>query len=180
VQFRSAIDAGAELGRRTGDVAHAFVRRHIAPAAKADRVGPERRPRSRPEGVGERVRNSLVRRGKDLRSSNIRRTRRGAVLPSRPDVGNGRESRRHVESTMAGDGRVCEFALARWLEGAFSGRAPSDLLVRDEVRRSGRSRSAVIEELLGLPFSAYRGQLSRDVERVVDWLWQRELYGAGA
>ena len=33
VHFRSAIDAGAELGRRTGDVAYAFLRRHIAPAA---------------------------------------------------------------------------------------------------------------------------------------------------
>jgi hypothetical protein len=32
-------------------------------------------------------------------------------------------------------------------------------------------------ELLGLPFSTYRGHLTRGVERVVDWLWQRELYG---
>jgi hypothetical protein len=32
VHFRSAIDAGAELGGRIGDVAHAFVHRHIAPA----------------------------------------------------------------------------------------------------------------------------------------------------
>jgi hypothetical protein len=35
-------------------------------------------------------------------------------------------------------------------------------------------------ELLGLPFSTYRGHLTRGMERVVDWLWQRELYGAGA
>jgi hypothetical protein len=35
-------------------------------------------------------------------------------------------------------------------------------------------------ELLGLPFSTYRGHLTRGLERVVDWLWQRELYGAGA
>ena len=35
-------------------------------------------------------------------------------------------------------------------------------------------------ELLGLPFSTYRGHLTRGIERVVDWLWQRELYGAGA
>jgi AAA ATPase domain len=32
-------------------------------------------------------------------------------------------------------------------------------------------------ELLGLPFSTYRGHLTRGIERVVDWLWQRELYG---
>jgi hypothetical protein len=34
-------------------------------------------------------------------------------------------------------------------------------------------------DLLGLPFSTYRGHLTRGLERVVDWLWQRELYGAG-
>jgi hypothetical protein len=33
-------------------------------------------------------------------------------------------------------------------------------------------------ELLGLPFSTYRGHLTRGLERVVDRLWQRELYGA--
>jgi len=32
-------------------------------------------------------------------------------------------------------------------------------------------------ELLGLPFSTYRGHLARGLERVVDWLWERELYG---
>jgi hypothetical protein len=36
VHFRAAIDAGATLGRRIGDVAHAFVRRHITPAADPD------------------------------------------------------------------------------------------------------------------------------------------------
>ena len=35
-------------------------------------------------------------------------------------------------------------------------------------------------ELLGLPFSTYRGHLTRGLERVVDWLWQRELHGPGA
>jgi hypothetical protein len=35
-------------------------------------------------------------------------------------------------------------------------------------------------ELLGLPFSTYRGHLTRGQQRVVDWLWQRELYGPGA
>jgi len=32
-------------------------------------------------------------------------------------------------------------------------------------------------ELLGLPFSTYRGHLTRGVERVAEWLWKRELYG---
>jgi hypothetical protein len=31
-------------------------------------------------------------------------------------------------------------------------------------------------ELLGLPFSTYRGHLTRGIERVVDALWERELY----
>jgi hypothetical protein len=35
VHFRAAIDAGEEIGRRIGNVAHAFVRRHITPAATA-------------------------------------------------------------------------------------------------------------------------------------------------
>jgi hypothetical protein len=38
VHFRPAIEAGAKLGRRVGDVAYAFIRRHIAPAASADRM----------------------------------------------------------------------------------------------------------------------------------------------
>ena len=32
-------------------------------------------------------------------------------------------------------------------------------------------------EVLGLPFSTYRRHLSHGVERVVAWLWERELYG---
>jgi AAA ATPase-like protein len=35
-------------------------------------------------------------------------------------------------------------------------------------------------ELLDLPFSTYRGHLTRGQQRLVDWLWQRELDGAGA
>jgi hypothetical protein len=34
-------------------------------------------------------------------------------------------------------------------------------------------------ELLGLPFSTYRRHRNRGVERIVAWLWQRELYGPG-
>jgi hypothetical protein len=32
-------------------------------------------------------------------------------------------------------------------------------------------------ELLGLPFSTYRSHLTAGIERMTDWLWQRELYG---
>jgi vanadium-dependent haloperoxidase-like protein/uncharacterized protein DUF6851 len=36
VHFRPAIDAGDQLGRRIGNVAHSFVRRHITPADNAE------------------------------------------------------------------------------------------------------------------------------------------------
>jgi len=32
-------------------------------------------------------------------------------------------------------------------------------------------------ETLGLAFSTYRRHLKRGVERVAEWLWQREVYG---
>lgn len=34
-------------------------------------------------------------------------------------------------------------------------------------------------ELLQLPFNTYRYQLARGIKRIADWLWQRELSGAG-
>jgi len=34
-------------------------------------------------------------------------------------------------------------------------------------------------ELLGLPFNTYRYQLTKAIERITDWLWQRELNGVG-
>jgi hypothetical protein len=51
-------------------------------------------------------------------------------------------------------------------------------LERTYLRPAATQEAAA--ELLGLPFSTYRGHLTRGLERVVDWLWQRELYGAGA
>jgi hypothetical protein len=32
-------------------------------------------------------------------------------------------------------------------------------------------------ELLGLPFSTYRRHLTQGVERIVAWLWDREIHG---
>jgi hypothetical protein len=48
-------------------------------------------------------------------------------------------------------------------------------LERTYVRPAPTQEAAA--EVLGLPFSTYRGHLTRGVERVVDRLWQRELYG---
>ena len=32
-------------------------------------------------------------------------------------------------------------------------------------------------EVLGLPFTTYRRQLARGVDRIIDWLWAREVHG---
>jgi len=48
-------------------------------------------------------------------------------------------------------------------------------LERTYVRPAPTQEAAA--ELLGLPFSTYRGHLTRGVERVTERLWQRELYG---
>jgi hypothetical protein len=48
-------------------------------------------------------------------------------------------------------------------------------LERTYIRPAPTQEAAA--ELLGLPFSTYRGHLARGLERVGDWLWQRELYG---
>jgi len=48
-------------------------------------------------------------------------------------------------------------------------------LARTYVRPARTQELAA--EALGLPFSTYRRHLTKGIERVVDWLWQRELYG---
>jgi hypothetical protein len=49
-------------------------------------------------------------------------------------------------------------------------------LARTYVRPAQTQELAA--DALGLPFSTYRRHLTRGVERVVDRLWQRELYGS--
>lgn len=39
------------------------------------------------------------------------------------------------------------------------------------------STQEAVAELLDLPFSTYRYHLSKAIQRVTEWLWQRELYG---
>jgi hypothetical protein len=58
------------------------------------------------------------------------------------------------------------------------GEKPVRALERTYVRPAPTQEAAA--ELLDLPFSTYRGHLTRGLERIVDWLWQRELYGPGA
>jgi hypothetical protein len=47
---------------------------------------------------------------------------------------------------------------------------------RTYLRPAGTQESAAA--LLGLPFSTYRRHLTQGVDRIVQWLWDRELYGA--
>ena len=49
---------------------------------------------------------------------------------------------------------------------------------RTYVRPAATQQAAAAA--LGLPFSTYRRHLTRGVERVVSWLWQREVYGTKA
>ncbi len=48
-------------------------------------------------------------------------------------------------------------------------------LDRTYVRPAGTQERAA--EVLSLPMSTYRRHLARGVDRVVEWLWERELYG---
>ena len=52
---------------------------------------------------------------------------------------------------------------------------PARALERTYLRPAPTQEAAA--EVLGLPFSTYRRHLTRGVERVVEWLWHRELYG---
>lgn len=47
---------------------------------------------------------------------------------------------------------------------------------RTYLRPAGTQESAAA--LLGLPFSTYRRHLTQGVDRLVTWLWDREIYGA--
>ena len=46
---------------------------------------------------------------------------------------------------------------------------------RTYLQPSGTQEAAAAS--LGLPFSTYRRHLSRGRDRIVQWCWQRELYG---
>lgn len=57
---------------------------------------------------------------------------------------------------------------------------PKDHKLYRALRRTYLEPAATQElaaELLDLPFSTYRRHLTQGIERVTEWLWQRELYG---
>jgi hypothetical protein len=135
-----------------------------APAPDSEReAGPEL-ALSQPEfaDAARRALRDLHRPGA-LATNPLVRTRvvreRGAELPAPSALG---ELLHEAVNALRADPRGAK--LVRALECTYLRPAPTQ---------------EVAAELLGLPFSTYRGHLTRGLERVVDWLWQRELYGAG-
>jgi AAA ATPase-like protein len=89
--------------------------------------------------------------------------------------------RARVVREHVGDG-VPAATLRGLLEAAVAvlGSDPRDAKLARAVERTYLRPAPTQEaaaELLGLPFSTYRGHLARGVERVTGWLWERELYG---
>lgn len=89
---------------------------------------------------------------------------RSRLIADRPERGGGPavlvEAIEEAVNRIAADPRDAKLARA---------------LTRTYLRLAPTQEAAA--EVLGLPFSTYRRHLTRGVERVVDWLWQRELYG---
>lgn len=89
---------------------------------------------------------------------------RSRLIADRPERGGGPavlcEAIEEAVNSLAADPRDAKLARA---------------LARTYLRPAPTQEAAA--EVLGLPFSTYRRHLTRGVERVVDWLWQRELYG---
>lgn len=50
-------------------------------------------------------------------------------------------------------------------------------VARTYVRPAGTQEAAA--EALGVPFSSYRRHLTQGTDRVISWLWDREVYGTG-
>ena len=86
----------------------------------------------------------------------------------------------HCRLTADGAGTPEELAELIGEAVAAVGRQPrgerlTRALDRTYLRPAATQEAAA--DLLGLPFSTYRGHLTRGIERVIAWLWQRELYG---
>lgn len=91
-------------------------------------------------------------------------------------------ARSRVVADLAGGDSERTTALAQLLRAAI---ATLESDPRDEKRWRALDRTYVqparsqeqAAELLGIPFSTYRRHLTEGVDRVVSWLWDRELYG---
>jgi hypothetical protein len=177
IDYHRAVEADYEVGgRRYGVFAHDFRRvppeawlaltaqREIAPGAEPP---PTWTPSpvlalSQPE-FADAVRQAL---------RDLRRPDRLARNPLR---------RARLARDRAGDDPPGEVLAQLVAEAAAALRAhPRDeklyrALDRTYLRPAETQERAA--EVLGLPFSTYRRHLTRGIERVVSWLWERELYG---
>jgi hypothetical protein len=177
IDYHDAPSAGYEVGgRRYGVFAHDWRRmplepwlelmttRELADAPGGDSAQPPPALALAQAEFGAAVRHALrdLRRPDRLAANPLTRTR---VVQERTD---------------AGPAGVALAALLREAVGALAD-DPRDeklhrVLDRTYLRPAPTQERAA--ELLGLPLSTYRRHLARGVERVVGWLWQRELYGS--
>lgn len=177
LDYHRAVEADYGVGeRRYGVFAHDF--RRVTPEAwleltaryEVEDVGPPPDPATRPTAVlsqpefAEAVRSAL----RDLHRPD--RLARSPLLTSRL-VHEGGEGEAPVEVLSR-----LVFDAARAL-----GSHPRDeklfrALDRTYLRPAPSQEKAA--EVLGLPFSTYRRHLTQGVERTVDQLWKKELYGS--
>jgi hypothetical protein len=180
ISFARAPAADFEVGGRTYETFARDWRREDAPAwlermGERELGGAPDAPAPAPDAAPELA---LSRSGfADAVRRGLRDLHRPAALAANPLL------QARVVRDACGD-RPPPEALADLLEGAVEAmRAdPRDArlvraLDRTYLRPAPTQEAAA--DLLGLPFSTYRGHLTRGVERVVDELWQRELYGPG-
>ena len=168
IDFPRAPEADYTVGgRRYGVFAHDWRRRGVE--AWFDLM--ESRELADEAGGGTTVPPPAVALSHDEFTAAVRRALRDLHRPEalaacplgRTRVAQEQELRALIEeavATLAGDPRDAK--LARALERTYVKPAPTQ---------------EAAAELLGLPFSTYRGHLTRGIERVADRLWQRELYG---
>jgi hypothetical protein len=174
VGFTRAEDADAEVGGRRIAV---FARdwRREGPFAWLERMGERelggdgpRTPPAAPElalsrpAFAQAVRDAL----RDLH--------RPAVLARNPLVRTRVAGARVADDPSAGLRALLEEAVATATADPRDAKL-ARALNRTYLRPAPTQEAAA--ELLGLPFSTYRGHLTRGLERVTDLLWERELYG---
>ena len=177
IYFDRAPEADFEVGgRRYGVFAHDW--RRFGGADWLERMterelgdeAPAPSPERRPEALLALSQAGVRRRGPTGAARPASPRRAGHESP-RADAGGARARRR--AACARGAARAAARG-GRALRADPRGEKLVRALERTYLRPAPTQEAAA--ELLGLPFSTYRGHLTRGLERVVDWLWRRELY----
>jgi hypothetical protein len=179
VHFERAPDADFDVGGRTYGV-YARDWRREGPVAWLERMEDRELATQAPPAAPPVVRAPVMAISREEFAGAVRRALRDRHRPDALAANPLLRSR--LVRDHAGDGDPVE-ALCALLRDVVAALGDD---VRDE--RLGRALQCTFvrpaptqeaaAELLGLPFSTYRGHLTRGTDRVVDRLWQRELYGA--